>query len=382
MTTKMGVNQVIAVVGSGWSAVSAASFLVASGKSVIWLEGSGSRIAPLLPTAEAGHGAEAWEALARLAGFEPPSGLQSPNGIFLREFHPGSKAFVAISPEEPDDGLLAPEKFFWSLREHQLSQSLNRIETRLRENLTTGVASSSVTRIAPAVPINSIDVGTNPGSLVVKLPDGQELSHVSKVVFCDHWSEARRLGLLDPRNRVHPFSVIQASFHFKTPLPNALEQGLVIRLPRDSAEDSHRLAFGQVSADGLQTTWTIFASGEEGEDNAFISGKIRKLKRTLEKVFAALAHPFSTNLLREQVRLEENFFRSDWLNLDSGKKLPESTKNGVVLALDAWGPSRSIAALIAGLQSELREDIFKTSSDKELVFTPSGPTPVSLTTTV
>ena len=182
--------------------------------------------------------------------------------------------------------------------------------------------------------------------LVVKLPDGQELSHVSKVVF-DHWSEARRLGLLDPRNRVHPFSVIQAK-----PLQDPAAQRVGA-----GTRDPPAARFGRVHIASPLARYQPMDSkplddlckrrGRRGQRLYF--GKIRKLKRTSKSVCCVGASVQYQSFARTGSS-RGKFFRSDWLNLDSGKKLPESTKNGVVLALDAWGPSRSIAALIAGLR--------------------------------
>ena len=99
--TKMGVNQVIAVVDPVGVRCHASFGSKRQIRDLV--EGSAHGLHRYCPPLAAT--ALKPETLARLAGFEPPSGLQSPNGIFLREFHL-AKLFVAILPE-PDDGLLA-----------------------------------------------------------------------------------------------------------------------------------------------------------------------------------------------------------------------------------------------------------------------------------
>src|SRR4051794_23883340 len=78
----------VAVIGDGWAALGAVSFLTEASIPVVWIQASGARILPPLPSLAHGPGVAAWRTLAQALRIEAGD---EQSGCWLREFR--NKAF-------------------------------------------------------------------------------------------------------------------------------------------------------------------------------------------------------------------------------------------------------------------------------------------------
>lgn len=376
MNTASSNNSATVVIGDGWSALGIVGFLASQGASVHWISGTGSRLTPPLPTADAASelkGLSAWSELGRRLGVECGA-MQT--GSFLREFK--NKAFREPAWSRGPDAqarktivqetLWEAEHALVPVFEGRFASTLAELEAKIRE----AVHALAVTR-TEGVPVTGILVEEKAVRGVV-LGSGEEI-RADRVIFADRWSEVAKLqglpkglGFLRRREAV---GVLQATFTHKAPLALGVQEGFFAALHREAGEENEKHVWGHFSSDGLKSVWTSCFLGEEVEDNHAIAKRLRRMKSALDKMFTGTAWlpegatEFMQTVTNEQVRFEEGAL------LAGGDPVSEPVRvsgiDGLSFLTDGYGPSHALhqAAVECGIADQLESSDVEGLSSSE-----------------
>ncbi len=336
------------VIGEGWSALGAVGFFACQGTPVYWVTGTGARIMSPLASLEWGPGVAIWAELALKLGVDLGEQRQ---GSFIREFR--NKAFreplwmKAPTPESRlevrDEVLWEPERRFVGAIDSRFRMSLGEIEEEFRTVLLSG-RFPHLKRFE-GVPVTSFRKGGH-GIEAVQLASGVELE-CDHVIYADRWSllsglEGLPKALSFLRNRV-TMGVLQASFLHRFSLGAALQESFFATLNKEAGDKLDKHVWGYFTSCGMRSRWSLCLSPEEVENNHEIAKKFRRMKTTLDKIFAGsnlipegFAN-FGATILEEQVRFGEEA-------IDAAGSVPsapytEPGLSGISFFTDTYGPS-------------------------------------------
>ena len=365
----------IVVVGDGWCALSCVAFLAQSGKRVAWLAGTGSHWHPPLPTLEAEVDAlnpiGVWRALAECVGVTV--GEVQP-GSFLREFR--NKAFrephwvkapeVEARRSVLEEELWAPEQVWVSPVEARFSLTLVELEEQIRARVLEKISAtpSSASDETPwdvvrlnAPPVQSVDV-VDGKVCSVTLGSGQVIP-ASQVIWADRWSALHEItGLPKPitfTRKRDPIGLLQAVLTHESPIAVGVQECFFATPARDSGENIDRHVWGYFSSDGKRSFWTLGLTPEEVEDNHEIAKKLRRIKATLDKMFAETSWlpqgktSFLDTIVNEQVCFEENAVFGQGEAPHLPLELPKA--EGAYFLTDGYGPGQAMLQ-VAGILSQ------------------------------
>lgn len=359
------------VIGEGWAALGAVGFLCGSGVSVVWLSGTGARMAPALPSLDSRHGnrgVEAWRRLAALCSEESESGegMESRSGVFLREFR--NKAFreptwmnqKGKDPETLDRVEGLRERLWegeWNLApafEARFDDSIEEIEAKVRAYLLDGKFPGLQRR--EGIPVVGFE--TEKGRIhAVVLGSGEKI-RCERVIYADRWSELPLLkglpkGMAFLRKH-HPMGILQATFEHEVPVGAGLQEGFFGALHRESGEQLDKHVWGYFSSDGMRSFWTLALTPEEVEDNQAIGRKYRRMKSALNKMFTGSGWlPEGREEFMEVIRGEHVHFEESLLFSGDGRveaPLTLSGLEGFSLLTDGYGPA--VALELAALETD------------------------------
>jgi hypothetical protein len=363
------------VIGDGWAAISAIRFLKSAGGSVVWVQGSGARLLPPLPSLAHGPGVSAWRRLAEISGIELG---QERSGCFLREFR--NKAFReplwTKTPTLPDrqdvlnESLWAPERTFTGAFETRFDLAVSEIEAEVRASLV------DVERIE-GLPVTGFKT-ENKSVTAVVLGSGREIP-CSHVIYADSWSllpgmEGMPKALPFVRRR-EAMGVLQTEFQHETPVgAEGIEEAFFCEIHRESKEESERHVFGYFLDSGTRSQWSLCVSADEAQDNHEIGKRLRRMKSALEKMFSGPGwitnteaaaeestgpkkpRDFLSNIRSERFRFVPEAAYASGATVLAPEKVP-SLQNASFLT-DGYGPAPALAQVAALLfePSELQAE--------------------------
>jgi hypothetical protein len=347
------------VVGEGWAALGALARLLqdsreGSGGEIHWVSGSGGRVISPFASIESAEAATLLEELC--AGLDLSLGERVEGSSFVREFRNRSfrePAWIkGVDLEEKRSirsvELWAPETALVPVEEVRWELSLVEIEEQVRERL---LGHSRIRRIA-GVPVEGFKVDSGRIQGVV-FGSGEELA-ADQVIYADRWSSLSRLtGLpkaLSLMRGRDAMGVLQVIFNHSSAIRPEVQEGFFATLNRDSGDTQDRQVFGHFYREGHESIWTTAVTPEEGEDNHLVAKRLRKMKQSLEKMFANsewAPGEFAATIKNEQVRFEEGVI------LASGDipKLPIKIEkgaqaiSGIQFVTDGYGVGPALASV-------------------------------------
>lgn len=282
----------VVVVGEGLSAAVAVWGCLRKGLPVHWVSPHAVSALPVLGTIEQGVGAEVALGLAEALGFD---GLRLAPGNYLREFKnksfrtPGwSREQDPVERQKVGQSQLWPgEGWLGGFNEVDLGVPFSAILERLRAELNHAEQNSSLWRRV-GVPIQSFVI--EQGYITGVLLASGDLLPCDQVFYADRFSPLAQIQGVPKSTawlrRRHPIGLLQAAFTHARPWLQAAGQGFFTLIHRESGEEHDRHVWGHFSADGTQSYWTIAVTPEEGEDNAQLGKRLRRMKAALEKMFS------------------------------------------------------------------------------------------------
>ena len=341
----------VVVVGDGWAALAAVAWLATEPEArqggrpeILWIAGSTSRILSPLPSLESSpehYGAvETLLELANRLGIDPG---QEHSGNFLREFK--NKAFRQPAWTQLEESLWEPERSIAHCFETRFDRTLAELEEEIRAKLE-GPAFPNLRRIDG----NAFSgVRVQSGSVTAAILASGEEIECESVIYAGRWSALGKIQGL-PKSPVFarrrdPHGLLQTTFIHSTPVGAGVLEGFFSAMNREAGEELERRVWGYFSADGMKSHWTVCCSADESEDNHEIAKKLRRLKQTLEKMFAGsewfseAGARFLANIRDEQVRFEESFIFGAGERPTEVVTIPEL--KGISFLTDGYGPSCS-----------------------------------------
>lgn len=363
------------VVGNGWSSLGAVGFLSARGEEVLWITGASTPMQSPLPSLEWGSGIAAWAALARNLGIETGEPRM---GALLREFR--NKAFreahwtKAPTPEDRrevrDECLWLGERHLAPAFETGFDLSLPELEERIRALL---CENESIVRM-DGVPATALAPGEN-GETRVVLASGESVSG-KRVIWADPLIPKEFAPEL--RGRA-PMSAIQALFTHESPIDLPALQGYYGNCHRESGEEFARSVWGCFLDGGKRSLWTLLLSPEEVEDNHEIAKKLRRMKQTIDRMFASSeVLPDGKTVLTATVSAEQVRFSAGAI-FSEGEPIVEPVRvaelPGACLLTDGYGPSLALAqvAIALGVETSLTAPQTATPETDEAEASPQPP---------
>jgi hypothetical protein len=313
---------------------------------------------------EHGPGVKIWAELANKLGIQAG---EPQVGSFIREFR--NKAFREPSwtkapnsearREVRDELLWGPERRFMGAFDERFTMTLGEIEEEIRKNLLT--AGSHRLRRVEGAPVTGFKTEDHVIQSVV-LGSGEEIP-CSQVIFADRWSlllamegVPKALPFLRKRD---PMGVLQASFVHNPPLSAGVQESFYAGVHRESGEEVDRHVWGYFSQDGKRSTWTICLSSEQVEDNHEIAKKFRRMKATLDKIFAGNSligtenKTFAETVVEEQVRFAEEMIFAEGESPQEPIRI--SQLDGIQILTDGYGPSWAMHQVGLALGIEPRD---------------------------
>lgn len=338
----MNSNAPVIVFGDGSSSVYLIHQLLRRGDRIIWVEGSGSKLLPVMPQVQSEQALGILADAAESAGISHSRRVEK--GFCHRVFR--SKAFKLPLWKKSVEQTWAPELL-------QLGDQELRVEGMdpilIEESLRTSFEGNpQVTRVQNA-PVIEFEVQEAGGK--IQFANGL-LTEFKQFYFCDDLSALKSFPKLQtifknqmkgirPGARV---GALQVVFHHSTPLKQFLNQGLVIPMNRESGEAFDRNVLGYF-VEPTRSVWTVYLQPSECEENHEIMKKLRKLKQSLNRAFESPEFlpegkaDFIATVEREQVRFEEHAL---W----TGGSLEQSASNpDFTLFSDAFGLTPALARL-------------------------------------
>lgn len=376
------------IIGEGWAALAAVSYLSGADESVVWISGSGSKLWAPLPASS--QGVQAWRQLARLHQLGGANdSIES--GEYLREFkgkafRPAPWAHFSDLDSQEDahaalEGLWEGDRPLARDYAQRLSQTtLWELEAELRQALEARIQSGQIRRIE-GVPVQSIEtLSAHPVQVRVTLADQSEWM-TDQVIYADRWFSAQPLRSLFPQGDASaiaemvrarsPMGILQARFQHRTPIGVGVQDGICAALTREPGETNERHIWGQFAHDGMSSVWSVCFSSEESENNHEIGKKFRRMKNLLEKMFSSepwiSGSSFQAELVDEQVRFEEAFLfcERDVMNAPYQiESLP-----GVLFLTDGYGPGaaalQAAEAVGLSLNESRNNDVWDSASRQD-----------------
>lgn len=336
-----------AIIGNGWSALCALSQALKMGEDLelFWVTVSAPSFMPPTPSFTSEKAAKAL----------------SPNvqsGLFTRVFK--NRSFQIPDWGRDEEALLelwGPERQFFSPVEYRIDGDVIELLQALRQEVECRFAENPKAKKWEGVPL--LKVKSEDGHFSLELGSGESIE-VDEVIYADRWSHLARIQgmpktmhwgeekirLIDISSRWSISSALQVSFEHQTThvLPDS-QMTFVSKLPRESGEKIDRHLMGYF-LDSHRSQWTLFLTSEEEEDNHEIAKKIRRMKQTLNKMFADFfgEKTIMDSVISEQVRFQEDVVFGEALPFTGVPTF--SDKKGAwdrfQLVTDEWGLSQSL----------------------------------------
>jgi hypothetical protein len=327
----------VIVFGDGSSSVFLIQQLLKSGDRILWVEGSGSKLLPVMPQVKSERAIGLLADAADSAGIAHSRRIEK--GFCHRVFR--SKAFKLPLWKKALEQTWTPELL-------QLGDQELRVEgldpIRIEESLRTSFEGNPrVTRVQNA-PVIEFEVHEAGGK--IQLANGL-LTEFKQFYFCDDLSALKGFPKLQtlfknqmkgirPASRV---GALQVVFHHSAPLKQFLNRGLVIPMNRESGETFDRNVLGYF-VEPTRSVWTVYLQPSECEENHEIMKKLRKLKQSLNRAFESPEFlpesraDFVATVEREQVRFEEHALWTEG-SLEQSASNPDFTLFSDALGLNA-----------------------------------------------
>jgi hypothetical protein len=349
-------NHVAMVFGDGSAAVHLVNELVNQGRSVIWSEGSGARLSPVMPYVKSElalgvllHSAKSEALIADAITTAAP--MTAEKGTFHRVFR--NKAFklgtwkkgydLVVQQTNFENNTWKPEQAFLGVTEFRIANSSPLL---IEQNIRVSLAGHPLVRKIASAPITEVEVYEKGGT--IQFANG-EVAAFSEFFFCDSISELKsvpklagvfkhQLGNVKMNSRM---SAVQVTFQHSVALKQKIETGLVIPMNRDSGETFDRDVLGYFLND-TTSVWTVFMQTSETEENHEIMKKIRKLKQSLNRAFdnpeflPEGSKEFMATVEKELVRFEEGYLVTE------GKFKSSEANHDFVLLTDSFGLTHTL----------------------------------------
>ncbi len=336
------------VIGNGWAALGAVSCAIETGKSVLWVKGSGSRCKMPIPSLQKNDGWEIWDHNFKKWEIDT-GGLEE--GVFIREFKNKSfhlPAWSVNGETEKKEELLkkqlwAPEISFIGQTEVRWEKNFSELEEALRES----VQSSDLVQIIEDNVVQEVMAGNQKK---VKILVGPERTiETEKVIFADRlnlWSSIKGIatnGVVPSSRSYAPVGVLQVNFEHKNRINNMPSEGVFCLPVRDKTEKVHRHIWGYVSASGLKSIWTMLVTPDESEDNHEVTKKLRQVKQSINWIFDQSGIMSGKKGFLENIFSEHVCFEEEWL-FSKGKPWASPIKidDWGVIITDGFGPAFSM----------------------------------------
>jgi hypothetical protein len=334
------------VIGDGWAAMSSVAFLAAAGKQVIWVTGTGARLTaplPVLDASDAGAtGVQAWGALAQTYGMEIG---EFAHGSFLREFRNKSfRPLLWTKAPTPEARKEVMQEMLWEaerglapLFEGRFALSPAEIEEKVREYL----AQTPHVRRIENMPVQEVIVEAG-AAAGVRLGTGEVLRS-EKVIYADRWESLGQIeglpkGLAFPKKR-YPVGVLQAEFEHELPMAAGLQEAFIGSLHKEAGEEIEHHVWGYFSGDGTRSVWSLCMTPEEAEENHTIGKRLRRMKSTLDKMFAESG--YFSKVKSERVRFEESILFT--AGEVPTKPIALDSIQGLNFLTDGYGPTAALS---------------------------------------
>jgi hypothetical protein len=141
------------------------------------------------------------------------------------------------------------------------------------------------------------------------------------------------------------------------PVGAGLLESFFCLMHKEAGEEFQRNLWGSFSSDGSRSVWTVFLTASEVEDNHEIAKKLRRMKQTLDRMFAgtewvpAGKSEFMANVHDEQVRFEEAMVFGAGEPPREILNVPKA--GGVFFVTDGYGPAPALDQVVTLLGEEL-----------------------------
>ncbi len=356
----MSTNAPIIVFGEGSASVFLIAQLVKRNESVVWVNGSGAKLTPVMPYLT--HSSALGAMLDSLAvvseeGFARPM----ERGTFHRVFR--NKGFklaswkrstnLATQQQAFEEMVWAPEQAFLGTQELRMA---GLSPARAEEILRDAFENHALVKKVQSAPVIEFEVFDHGGK--IQFANGF-LTEFKAFYFCDALSELKAIPKLASVFK-HPLSgvktgdlvnALQVTFHHSVPLNQSLDLGLVIPMNRDAGETFDRDVLGYF-LDPSKSVWTVFLQPEECEENHDIMKKLRKMKQSLNRAFD------NPEFLPEGKKdflstIEKEFFRFEANCLVTAGAFKASKSNSdFTIISDAFGLSKGLQSIAELFQIE------------------------------
>ena len=198
--------------------------------------------------------------------------------------------------------------------------------------------------------------------VAVVLGTGKRVS-CARMIYADRWSKLGEIeGVPKPlpfvRHR-EPVGLLQATFTHRAAIRPEAQEVFFTTLHREQGDECDRHLFGYL--EGTQSTWSLFLTSSEVEDNHEIGKKLRRMKQALDKMFVGPewlgegVNDFLSTIVSEQVRFEESLIFTKGHAPEKVLGLPQIS--GVSVLTDGYGPASAMEQVVKLLGDELKIDL-------------------------
>lgn len=353
----------VIVFGEGSASVFLISQLIKRNESIIWVNGSGSKLTPVMPYVT--HGVAMGVLIDSLAVVsEEAFAKPMEQGTFHRVFRnkgfklPSWKrsANLATQQQSFEELVWLPEQAFLNTLELRMS---GLTPARAEEILRSAFEEHPLVKKVQSAPVLEFEVLEHGGK--IQFANGF-VTEFKEFYFCDSLSELKVIPKLASVFK-HPLSgiksgdrvnALQVTFDHSVSLNQPLDVGLVVPMNRDAGETIDRDVLGYF-LDPKKSVWTVFLEPEECEENHDIMKKLRKLKQSLNRAFDNPEFlPEGKKDFLSTIEKEFFHFESNCL-VKAGAFKPSKSNPDFAIICDAFGFSRALQSIGERFQIEAVE---------------------------
>ncbi len=322
------------VIGDGLSAVSSVLSWVRLGYRVNWIPGSRITMTHPMNAMAQGTGSSFFGGLLLSLGLVD---RLPEEGSFIREFRKSNFVpadWIKKSTDEErtairDEYFVDGERVLTPIHEVSFGQSWCDLEDEMR---ILALASPLVRYLSHAV-VSSVSFDES--GVLVNLSDDAPI-RATHLLGCDRVSALSAIeGLgkttsLFRSRRTH--SVLQLFLKHSSFQNASITSAFFAPLHREAGEVQARNLLGSFFNEGRESVWTVVLPEGEGEDNAAIAKRLRRMKQSLDKMFSASEHlpegktTFLDIIENEQVRFLENEIYSSGSDVREAVSLPREKR--------------------------------------------------------
>jgi hypothetical protein len=349
----MNTTAPVIVFGESSASVFLIHELTKKNESVLWVNGSGNRLIPVMPYVKSEKALGTLLAAQNSLDAEPYA-RPLERGTFHRVFRnkafkfPVWKRAASLQSQEESfsEMVWIPEQAFLGVQEFRMGGLTPvQIENELRVRFET----HELVKKVQNTPIVEFEVFEHGGK--IQFANGL-ITEFKQFYFCDSLNELRTIPKLTSVFK-HPLSGVKSSnqmnalqviFHHSVAMTQSTDVGFVVPLNRDSGETFDRDVLGYF-LDDRTSVWTVFLQHSECEENHDIMKKLRKLKQSLNRAFDSPEFltegkkDFLATVEKEQFRFEENCIMTE------GEFKTSKSNPDFVLLPDSFGLSKTLEAI-------------------------------------